>query len=181
MFGLTTTRNLRATEQTKDAAWNRQFRQTLRVVRTHRLTAADLAAANHALTEVCSGIITERFQAARDHEHYRNRLTRALHAVARWRAEAGRARREAHLLAEQLLTATSGESTAARRALGLDIDPWQAAVDALNMLVDAGAAPHAWADGIESGVANERIEYDHAAQRWRLVHDEPSIHRADAP
>ncbi|TXL91616.1 hypothetical protein [Streptomyces sp. IB2014 016-6] len=181
MFGLTTTRNLRAAEQAHAAAWNAQFRQTLRSMYAHRLTRADLAAANTALTEVCSGIITARFQAARDHEHYRNRLTRALLAVARWRAEAGRARREAHLLAEQLLTATSGENTAARRTLGLTVDPWQVAVDALNTLVDTGAAPHAQTDGIESATGNERIEYDHAAGRWLLVHDEPSPVRADAP
>ncbi|GGJ81835.1 hypothetical protein GCM10011583_11610 [Streptomyces camponoticapitis] len=178
MFGLTTTRSLRAAEQAHAAAFSAQFRQTIRSVNAHSATRADLAAANHALTEVCSGIITERLQAARDHEHYRHRLTRALQAVARWRTEAGRARRETRLLAEQLLTATSGENTAARRALGLDVDPWRAAVDALNTLVDAGARPYAWNDGIESGIGNERIEY--AAGRWRLVHDETS-QRADAP
>lgn len=110
----------------------------------------------------------------RRYAELKRRLDRALDNVVRWRTEANRARREAQLLAEQLLTATSGQSTAARRALGLPEDgPWQRAVDGLNALVDAGVPVHIEPDGhIANSSGDEHIEWDPKAGRWRLVHDE---------
>lgn len=110
----------------------------------------------------------------RRYEDLKRRLDRALNNVVRWRAEAHRARCEARLLAEQLLTATIGQSTAARQALGLPEDgPWQRAVDGLNALVDAGVPVHIEPDGhIANSSGDEHIEWDRGAGRWRLVHDE---------
>ncbi|MFJ4009428.1 hypothetical protein [Streptomyces sp. NPDC090026] len=108
----------------------------------------------------------------RCYEDQQRRLHRALRAVARWRAEAARTRREARLLADQLLTATSGHSPAARRALGLPEDgPWQRAVDGLNALGDAQVAFHIEPDGrIVASSGEQRIEYDRKTGRWHLAH-----------
>ncbi|MFB7399750.1 hypothetical protein ACFCZR_06220 [Streptomyces rubiginosohelvolus] len=77
-------------------------------------------------------------------------------------------------LAEQLLIATSGQSTAARRALGLsETGPWQRALDGLNALVDARIPFHIEPDGhIANSSGDEYIEWDRKAGRWRLVHDD---------
>jgi hypothetical protein len=111
----------------------------------------------------------------RRYEDQQRRLHRALRAVARWRAESARARRENRLLAEQLLTATSGHLPADRHALGLPEDgPWQRAVEGLNALVDAGIPFHVEPDGhISNPTGDQHIEWDHKAGRWRLVHGEP--------
>ncbi|MEU0087212.1 hypothetical protein [Streptomyces sp. NPDC006274] len=111
----------------------------------------------------------------RRYEDQQRRLHRALRAVARWRAESARARRENRLLAEQLLTATSGHLPADRHALGLPEDgPWQRAVEGLNALVDAGIPFHVEPDGhISNSSGDQHIEWDHKAGRWRLVHGEP--------
>ncbi|XMN09339.1 hypothetical protein ACK8N7_26515 [Streptomyces griseobrunneus] len=102
----------------------------------------------------------------------KRRLDRALSNVVRWRTEAHRAQREARLLAEQLLTATSSQSAAARRALGLPEEgPWQRALDGLNSLIDAEIPFHIEPDGrIRSLLGNERIEWDPEAGLWHLVH-----------
>ncbi|MFF1416532.1 hypothetical protein [Streptomyces sp. NPDC058280] len=147
MFGLTTTRRLRITEAQRDE--------------NGRL-----------LTEAYGQIITDTARAARERWVARNRLARTLRAVTRLRADAARANRTARILAEQLLDATSGQNTAARTVLGLKTDPWQHATDGLNALVDAGIPFHIEPDGhISNPSGNEHIEYDRAAQRWRLVHD----------
>ncbi|GGZ51555.1 hypothetical protein [Streptomyces rubiginosohelvolus] len=108
----------------------------------------------------------------RRYEDLKRRLHRALANVVRWRTEAHRARREARLLAEQLLNATSSQSTAARKVLGLpDEGPWQRAVDGLNALVDAEIPFCIEPDGRIAGlIGDERIEWDSEAGRWRLVH-----------
>ncbi|WP_030847448.1 hypothetical protein [Streptomyces griseus] len=79
----------------------------------------------------------------RRYEDLKRRLHRALANVVRWRTEAHRARREARLLAEQLLNATSGQSTAARQTLGLpETGPWERAADGLNAIVDSQSPVH---------------------------------------
>lgn len=103
------------------------------------------------------------------YEDQQRRLHRALRGVARWRTQASAEHRAVHLLAEQLLDATSGTSPSARDALGLDpASPWQRAVDALNALVDAVGVPHIWAQGIEAGVGTERIDWNRDTGRWEL-------------
>ncbi|NEC43259.1 hypothetical protein [Streptomyces sp. SID8016] len=113
----------------------------------------------------------------RRYEDLKRRLHRALANVVRWRTEAHRARREARLLAEQLLNATSGQSTAARQTLGLpETGPWERAVDGLNCLIDARIPFHIEPDGhISNPSGDEHIEWDREANRWRLVHDETSV------
>ncbi|MGW1661030.1 hypothetical protein [Streptomyces microflavus] len=110
----------------------------------------------------------------RRYEDLKRRLDRALSNVVRWRTEAHRAQREARLLAEQLLTATSSQSAAARRALGLPEEgPWQRALDGLNSLIDAQIPVHIEPDGhISNPLGAEHIEWDREAGRWRLVHDD---------
>ncbi|MFF8901719.1 hypothetical protein ACF082_30040 [Streptomyces lydicus] len=54
-----------------------------------------------------------------------------------------------------------------------DVSPWQRAVDGLNALVDAGIGFHVEPDGhISNPSGGEHIEWDRAAERWRLVHDD---------
>ncbi|MFE2112018.1 hypothetical protein ACFXAY_01310 [Streptomyces microflavus] len=110
----------------------------------------------------------------RRYEDLKRRLDRALSNVVRWRTEAHRAQRETRLLAEQLLTATSSQSAAARRALGLPEEgPWQRALDGLNSLIDAQIPVHIEPDGhISNPLGDEHIEWDREAGRWRLVHDD---------
>ncbi|MEV5598418.1 hypothetical protein [Streptomyces sp. NPDC052496] len=63
-------------------------------------------------------------------------------------------------------TRATGESTRAA-------SPWQQAVDGLNALVDAGVPVHIEPDGhIANPAGDEHIEWDRAAGRWRLVHDD---------
>ncbi|PJN38957.1 hypothetical protein CG747_20645 [Streptomyces sp. CB02959] len=54
---------------------------------------------------------------------------------------------------------------------------WQRVTDALNALVAAGIPVHVEPDGhISNPAADEHIEWDRAAGRWRLVHDdEPQL------
>lgn len=53
------------------------------------------------------------------------------------------------------------------------VSPWQRAVDGLNALVDAGIGFHVEPDGhISNPAGGEHIEWDRAAERWQLVHDE---------
>ncbi|MYR93071.1 MULTISPECIES: hypothetical protein [unclassified Streptomyces] len=110
----------------------------------------------------------------RRYEDLRRRLDRALDNVVRWRKAAHTERRTVAVLAEQLLTATSGQSPAARAALGLPEDgPWQRAVDGLNALVDAEIPFHIEPDGhIANSAGDQHIEWDRSANRWRLVHDD---------
>ncbi|MET7412484.1 hypothetical protein [Streptomyces rubiginosohelvolus] len=110
----------------------------------------------------------------RRYEDLKRRLDRALANVVRWRTEAHRARREARLLAEQLLNATSGQSTSARKTLDLpENGPWERAVDGLNALVDAQIPFHIEPDGhISNPSGDEHIEWDRKAGRWRLVLDD---------
>jgi hypothetical protein len=109
----------------------------------------------------------------RRYEEQQERLHRALRAVARWRAEAAREHRALRFLAEQLLDATSGESASARHTLGLTVTPWERAVEGLNALTTAGISFHVEPDGhISNPFGDEHIEWDHATQRWRLVHDD---------
>ncbi|MFC8625646.1 hypothetical protein [Streptomyces anulatus] len=117
----------------------------------------------------------------RRYEDLKRRLHRALANVVRWRTEAHRARCEARLLAEQLLTATSGQSTAARKTLDLpENGPWERALDGLNALVDAGVPVHIEPDGhIANSSGDEHIEWDRGAGRWRLVHDDEETPVAD--
>lgn len=58
-------------------------------------------------------------------------------------------------------------------ALDAGVSPWQRAVDGLNALVDAGIGFHVEPDGhISNPFGAEHIEWDRAAERWRLVLDE---------
>ncbi|MFI8254113.1 hypothetical protein [Streptomyces filamentosus] len=118
----------------------------------------------------------------RRYEEQQQRLRRAVRAAARWRAHAAAERRTVRVLSEQLLDATSGESTTARAALGLpDTGPWQRAVDGLNALIDAQVPFHIEPDGhIANSCGDEHIEYDRAAGRWRLVHDDATETEAAA-
>ncbi|MFD3646352.1 hypothetical protein ACFWUT_23460 [Streptomyces cyaneofuscatus] len=113
----------------------------------------------------------------RRYEDLKRRLDRALSNVVRWRTEAHRARSEARLPAEHLLNATSGQSTAARKTLGLpENGPWERAVDGLNALVDAGVPVRIEPDGhISNPCGDEHIEWDRKAGRWRLVHDDTDL------
>ncbi|MFD9763234.1 hypothetical protein ACFWXI_06780 [[Kitasatospora] papulosa] len=64
------------------------------------------------------------------------------------------------------------------------VSPWDRAVAGLNALVDANIAFWIEPDGHISGpFGNEHIEWDQAASRWRLVHDnEDEVHpRHPAP
>ncbi|NEB57625.1 hypothetical protein G3I48_35930 [Streptomyces griseus] len=110
----------------------------------------------------------------RRYEDLKRRLHRALANVIRWRTEAHGARHETRLLAEQLLNATNGQSTAARKTLGLpENGPWERAVDGLNALVDAQIPFHIEPDGhVSNPTGDEHIEWDRKASRWRLVHDD---------
>ncbi|MEQ4610654.1 hypothetical protein ABMX48_31575 [Streptomyces cavourensis] len=110
----------------------------------------------------------------RRYEDLTRRLDRALSNVVRWRKAAHDERRTTASLAEQLLTATSGQSTAARQPLGLPEEgPWQRAVDGLNALVDAGVPFHIEPDGhIANSTGDQHIEWDRTAARWRLVHND---------
>ncbi|MET9973904.1 hypothetical protein ACFYOI_03690 [Streptomyces microflavus] len=109
----------------------------------------------------------------RRYEDLTRRLDRALANVVRWRTAAHDARRTAASLAEQLLNATSSQSTAARKTLGLpENGPWERALDGLNALVDAEIPFHIEPDGrIRGLIGNERIEWDPESGRWRLAHD----------
>ncbi|MFD8970508.1 hypothetical protein ACFV0C_36900 [Streptomyces sp. NPDC059568] len=175
MFGLTTTRRLRAAQH-ENLSLNIKlgFLQGLHDGASRRLWAAGAQRDENArlLIEAYAALDNEQDRGLRERIAYRRRLNRALHACARWRAEAARSRRETRLLAEQLLDATSGQNTAARTALGLHTDPWQRATDGLNALIDAGVPFHIEPDGhISNPSGNEHIEWDRATQRWRLVHD----------
>ncbi|MBP2583361.1 hypothetical protein J3A78_003839 [Streptomyces sp. PvR006] len=156
MFGLTTISRLRRITAQRDE--------------NARLAIQAVAAASD--TAAASFIREARMQ---------RRLARALRAAARWRAHAAVERRTVRVLADQLLDATSGESTAARAMLGLPQDgPWQRAVDGLNALIDAQIPFHVEPDGhISNPCGDEHIEYDRAAGRWVLVHDDEA--RADLP
>ncbi|WP_433855109.1 hypothetical protein [Streptomyces kronopolitis] len=58
-------------------------------------------------------------------------------------------------------------------ALDAGVSPWQRAVDGLNALVDAGIGFHVEPDGhISNPAGDEHIEWDRAAKRWRLVHND---------
>ncbi|MFE7128924.1 hypothetical protein [Streptomyces sp. NPDC057617] len=155
MFGLTTTRRLRATQ--------------------HENSSLNIKLS--LLQALYNGASRRLRTAEAQREKGTRRLTRTLRAVAHWRAEAARAHRTARLLAEQLLDATSGQNTAARDALGLHTDPWQRATDGLNALIDAAVPFHIEPDGhISNPSGDEHIEYDLLTKRWRLVHnadDEP--------
>ncbi|MCM2394372.1 hypothetical protein [Streptomyces albipurpureus] len=113
----------------------------------------------------------------RKYENLRARLSRAVRGADRWRKEAHRQTRSAHVLAEQLLQATSGHSAGARRTLGLPEDgPWERAVEGLNALVDADIPFHIEPDGhISNTSGDEHIEWDRKANRWRLVHDDEDL------
>ncbi|WP_143670443.1 hypothetical protein [Streptomyces antimycoticus] len=53
------------------------------------------------------------------------------------------------------------------------VSPWQRATDGLNALVDAGIPFHVEPDGhISNPLGDEHIEWDRAAERWRLVVDD---------
>ncbi|MGW7196624.1 hypothetical protein [Streptomyces chryseus] len=128
----------------------------------------------------------------RRYEDQQRRLHRALRSVAYWRAQAAAEHREAQrrtaskdhrviqVLAEQLLTATSGHSPAARHALGLPKHgAWQRAVEGLNALVDAGEVFHIEPDGhISNPSGDEHIEWDRAANRWHLAHGDQEAEAA---
>ncbi|MGG2461742.1 hypothetical protein ACO0M4_18310 [Streptomyces sp. RGM 3693] len=59
---------------------------------------------------------------------------------------------------------------------------WQQALDGLNALVDAGVPVHIEPDGhIANPLGDEHIEWDPAAQRWRLVHDEDDTYAVTPP
>jgi hypothetical protein len=81
----------------------------------------------------------------------------------------------AHLLAEQLLDATSGRNPAARAALGLAPEtPWLQAEAALNALTDAGVAFRINTENyavptIVAPDGPERIEWDLPDGPWRYV------------
>ncbi|MGW3330581.1 hypothetical protein ACWDF9_08575 [Streptomyces rubiginosohelvolus] len=184
MFGLTTTRRLRAeidahvvTSRRMTTAWDdRDTAQKalsdeidahLATIR-QRLTAeqrlADQATSHReALNRQASSHATHAAVILRDASKIRSQLEASLAAE----------RRTVTSLAEQLLNATSGQSTAARRALGLpETGPWQRALDGLNALVDARIPFHIEPDGhIANSSGDEHIEWDRKAGRWRLVHD----------
>ncbi|MFF2522464.1 hypothetical protein [Streptomyces liangshanensis] len=88
MFGLTTTRRLRAAQH------ELELEAAARWTAESNLAAAtdNLHAANHGFINSCNQLINERAQAERDHGHYRDRLTRALRACARYRTQIPRAR-----------------------------------------------------------------------------------------
>ncbi|WP_030992175.1 hypothetical protein [Streptomyces sp. NRRL S-1813] len=59
------------------------------------------------------------------------------------------------------------------QAPGADVSPWQRAVDGLNALATAGIPVHVEPDGhISNPCGTEHIEWDRAAERWVLTHDE---------
>ncbi|MFD6421577.1 hypothetical protein [Streptomyces sp. NPDC060198] len=116
----------------------------------------------------------------RRYEDLNRRLSRALDNVVRWRKAAHDEKAITRRLADQLLSSASGQSTAARRALGLsDLAPWERAVEGLNALVDASIPVHIEPDGhISNPTGDEHIEWDQTAKRWRLVHDEDDLDTA---
>ncbi|CAM5365948.1 hypothetical protein I6J39_16790 [Streptomyces californicus] len=153
MFGLTTTRRLRAAK--------------LQILGLHTKLGllqgfrdADIAAARRCAEQDLADEIDAHLATIR----------RVLADEADLEAE----RRTATSLAEQLLNATSGQSTAARQTLGLpETGPWERAVDGLNALVDAQIPFHIEPDGhISNPSGDEHIEWDREAGRWRLVHDD---------
>ncbi|MFE3371216.1 hypothetical protein ACFXOK_16640 [Streptomyces sp. NPDC059173] len=184
MFGLIATRRLRAeidahvvTSRRMTTAWDdRDTAQKalsdeidahLATIR-QRLTAeqqlADQATSHReALNHQASSHATHAAVILRDAAKIRSQLEASLAAE----------RRTVTSLAEQLLIATSGQSTAARRALGLpETGPWQRALDGLNALVDAQIPFHIEPDGhIANSSGDEHIEWDRKAGRWRLVRD----------
>ncbi|CAL9303001.1 hypothetical protein [Streptomyces sp. SudanB91_2054] len=141
-----------------------------------RHLAAQLAAANELLRASYGGHVTDLTTARRTEGQLRARLARAVKGCARWRAEAAREQRTSHVLAEQLLDATSGGSTAARAALGLSVNgPWERAVDGLNALTDAGIVLHPDTDGDLCNLSGpERLRWDRASGRWQLAYDAPT-------
>lgn len=156
MFGLTTISQLRAE------------------IDAHHLTIGKLLTAEDRVIPAYTAVIRERTEQRREVYHWQNRLYRALRGCSRWRKEAAHQRRTTELLAQQLLDATGGHSTAARRELGLPEDgPWQRAVEGLNALVDAQEAFHIEPDGhISNPMGDQHIEWDRKANRFRLVHDD---------
>ncbi|ARF62868.1 hypothetical protein B1H20_16835 [Streptomyces violaceoruber] len=192
MFGLTTTRRLRTAKlkifglQTQ-LGFARGFRQAGNDAR--RRAEQDLAAEIDAHLATIRQRLTAEQRLADQATSHREALNRqasshATHAAVilrdaakiRSQLEASLAaeRRTTTSLAEQLLNATSGQSTAARQTLGLpETGPWERAVDGLNALVDAQIPFHIEPDGhISNPSGDEHIEWDRAAGRWRLVHDD---------
>ncbi|KIF67586.1 hypothetical protein HY68_01385 [Streptomyces sp. AcH 505] len=191
MFGLTTTRKLRATQfraagnmaalgftqgiaNGSLTATRRKLiatQQTLELEAIARWQAdVDLTAANHALEEVCTEILLERRQARRTQLHYRLRITHLLAVCAHRRTQARHLNGTIRLLAEQLLDATSGRNPAARQALGLTPGtPWERAVDGLNALTEAGVHFSLDLDGVLGPDGNTRIHRDSATGRWHLA------------
>lgn len=152
MFGLTTTRRLRAAQHELELE-----------AAAHWKTQRDLAAANTAFEHVT-------ITAVRDRHHRRYRIAQLLARCAQYRTHLRHERGTVRVLAEQLLDATSGRNPAARAALGLaTTTPWERAVEGLNALVDAGVAVDR--SSILRLDGPERIEWDYMARRWHLVTD----------
>lgn len=86
------------------------------------------------------------------------------------------------LSSAQLLQSPETAAELARlQALDAGVTPWQQATDGLNALVDAGIPFHVEPDGhISNPCGDEHIEWDRAAERWRLVVDDDELD-ADEP
>lgn len=57
-----------------------------------------------------------------------------------------------------------------------ETSPWQRAVDGLNALAESGVPFHIEPDGhISNPFGDEHIEWDRAAERWRLVLDDEEV------
>ncbi|MFJ8224925.1 hypothetical protein [Streptomyces griseus] len=196
MFGLTTTRRLRAAQH-KTLGLQAQlgllqgFRQGHEAPRQH--AEQELADEIDAHLATIRRVLADEAEKAYNADTYAGRLEslqqqttegllagaeealrRAFAAEADLEAE----RRTVASLAEQLLNATSGQSTSARRTLGLpENGPWERAVDGLNALVDAQIPFHIEPDGhISNPSGDEHIEWDRKAGRWHLVHDDETDH-----
>jgi hypothetical protein len=150
MFGLTTTRRLRAAQH------------ELEFEAASRWTAeSNLAFENQAIAELSTATLRDRY-------HYRHRIAQLLARCSQYRTLLRHEKGTVRVLAEQLLDATSGRNPAARAALGLpETSPWDRAVEGLNALVDAGVAVDR--SSILRLDGPERIEWNYMACRWHLV------------
>ncbi|MGW6461456.1 hypothetical protein ACWF94_36940, partial [Streptomyces sp. NPDC055078] len=171
MFGLTTQRRLRQSEQ--------DLRDE---IDAHHATIRQLREFEQQLIPAYAAVVRERSRHLREKWALQRRLTRALRGADRWRKQADQEHRTVVALGEQLLTATSGHNTAARAATNLpEAGPWERAVDGLNALVDAEIPFHVEPDGhISNSSGDEHIEWDRTANRWRLVHDDEELPAAPA-
>lgn len=71
---------------------------------------------------------------------------------------------------DELRAAASGSTAGDEQP---ETSPWQRAVDGLNALADSGVPFHIEPDGhISNPFGDEHIEWDRAAERWRLVLDD---------